>query len=74
MRVAICCISLIATTFAMVGCGQSGDLQLPGSPDYDKRPKYLLYKNVDQSTEVKQDVKQSVNAASSEAQASSEAN
>ena len=47
MRLVICYISLLATGFALVGCGQSGALQLPSDPDYDKRAKYLLYPNVD---------------------------
>ncbi|CAG2158212.1 unnamed protein product [Oppiella nova] len=29
--------------FVLVGCGQSGNLQLANSQDYDKRAKYLLY-------------------------------
>jgi predicted small lipoprotein YifL len=47
MRLVICCISVLATGFALVGCGQSGALQLPSDPNYDKRAKYLLYPNVD---------------------------
>ena len=43
MRLVICCISVLATGFALVGCGQSGALQLPSDPNYDKRAKYLLY-------------------------------
>ncbi len=47
MRLVICCISVWVTGFALVGCGQSGALQLPSDPNYDKRAKYLLYPNVD---------------------------
>lgn len=47
MRLVICYISLLATAFALVGCGQSGALQLPNDQNYDKRSKYLLYPNVD---------------------------
>ncbi|OTG83680.1 hypothetical protein [Acinetobacter sp. ANC 4648] len=46
MRLVICYISLIATTFMMIGCGQSGALQLQTDPDYDKRAKYLLHSNI----------------------------
>ncbi|MDM1285209.1 LPS translocon maturation chaperone LptM [Acinetobacter indicus] len=47
MRSVICCISLLTASFVLVGCGQSGVLQLPSDPNYDKRAKYLLYPNVD---------------------------
>ena len=47
MRLVICSISLIVTTFAVVGCGQTGDLQLANSPNYDNRAKYLLYSNTE---------------------------
>lgn len=47
MRLVICYISLLATGVALVGCGQSGALQLPSDQNYDKRAKYLLYPNVD---------------------------
>ena len=30
---------------AFVGCGQSGTLHMPNDPNYDKRAKYLLYKD-----------------------------
>lgn len=54
MRLVICYISLLATGFALVGCGQSGALQLPSDPDYDKRAKYLLYPNVDSKQQSEQ--------------------
>ncbi|NNH36335.1 lipoprotein [Acinetobacter sp. NIPH 2377] len=54
MRLVICYISLLATGFALVGCGQSGALQLPSDPDYDKRAKYLLYPNVDSKQQPEQ--------------------
>lgn len=44
MRIVICCMSIWATT-VLVGCGQTGALQLPSDPNYDKRAQYLLYKN-----------------------------
>ena len=43
MRTVICCMSVLLTTVVLVGCGQSGALQLPNDPNYDKRAKYLLY-------------------------------
>lgn len=46
MRNVICCLSLFMTTL-MVGCGQTGALQLPSDPYYDKRAQYLLYKNTE---------------------------
>ena len=47
MRQVICYISILATGLALASCGQSGALQLPNDPNYDKRAKYLLYKNTD---------------------------
>ncbi|RKG32601.1 LPS translocon maturation chaperone LptM [Acinetobacter tianfuensis] len=47
MRQFICCMSLCALSSAFVGCGQSGALQLPSDPNYDKRSKYLLYSDAD---------------------------
>ena len=47
MRIVMCCMCLVniwATT-VLVGCGQTGALQLPNDPNYDKRAQYLLYKN-----------------------------
>lgn len=71
MRIAICCISLVLSGFALVGCGQSGALQLPNDPNYDKRAKYLLYPNVeDKSSSVNKTATKSVEApAASEVQA-----
>jgi hypothetical protein len=43
MRFAICGIGLVLASTVLVGCGQSGNLQLANSQDYDKRAKYLLY-------------------------------
>ena len=54
MRLVICYISLLATGFALVGCGQSGALQLPNDQNYDKRFKYLLYPNVDSKKQSEQ--------------------
>jgi predicted small lipoprotein YifL len=47
MRSTICYISLIVSSLVMMGCGQSGALHLPNDPNYDKRAKYLLYKNAE---------------------------
>ena len=54
MRLVICYISLLATGFSLVGCGQSGALQLPNDQNYDKRSKYLLYPNVDSKKQSEQ--------------------
>ncbi|AMW79392.1 hypothetical protein AMD27_11150 [Acinetobacter sp. TGL-Y2] len=51
MRIVICCMSIWATT-VLVGCGQTGALQLPNDPNYDKRAQYLLYKNNQAKTQV----------------------
>lgn len=56
MRLAICCISILLTSATLVGCGQTGALQLPNDPNYDKRAQYLIYsekQTEDQATEVK---------------------
>lgn len=48
MRKVICYnISLLVAGLVLVGCGQSGTLHMPNDPNYDKRAKYLLYKNAD---------------------------
>ncbi|MGE8540706.1 LPS translocon maturation chaperone LptM [Acinetobacter sp. ANC 3813] len=47
MRQIICCMSLCALGFGLTGCGQSGALQLPNDPNYDKRAKYLLYSDTE---------------------------
>ncbi len=47
MRQVICYISILATGLVLAGCGQSGALHLPNDPNYDKRAKYLLYKNTE---------------------------
>lgn len=45
MRIVMCYISILITSFTLVGCGQSGALQLASDQNYDKRAKYLLYDN-----------------------------
>ncbi|MBK0063893.1 MULTISPECIES: LPS translocon maturation chaperone LptM [unclassified Acinetobacter] len=62
MRQVICYIGLLSVGTFLVGCGQSGALQLPSDPNYDKRAKYLLYSSKDaehqaqqHTTEVKQE-------------------
>lgn len=62
MRIVICCMSIWATT-VLVGCGQTGALQLPSDPNYDKRAQYLLYKNSQAETEAKNQVKNQVEQA-----------
>ena len=47
MRQVICYIGILATGLVLAGCGQSGALHLPNDPNYDKRAKYLLYKNTE---------------------------
>lgn len=43
MRLVICYMSLLITSSMLVACGQTGALQLPNDPNYDKRAKYLIY-------------------------------
>ena len=43
MRLVVCYISVWVTATLLAGCGQSGALQLPSDPNYDKRARYLLY-------------------------------
>lgn len=54
MRRAICCISVLVLGSSLIGCGQSGALQLPSDPNYDKRAKYLLYPNVESGQKTEQ--------------------
>lgn len=56
MRIVICCMSIWATT-VLVGCGQTGALQLPRDPNYDKRAQYLLYKNNQAETQAQNQVR-----------------
>lgn len=46
MRNVIGCLSLLVMAL-IVGCGQTGALQLPSDPNYDKRAQYLLHKKTD---------------------------
>lgn len=46
MRNLMGCLSLLVVA-SLVGCGQTGALQLPSDPNYDKRAQYLLYKNTE---------------------------
>ncbi|WP_335994308.1 LPS translocon maturation chaperone LptM [Acinetobacter pittii] len=55
MRRVICLISLLSSSILLSACGQSGALQLPSDPNYDKRVKYLLYRNKEQKQVVQQD-------------------
>ena len=54
MRFAICSISLLSSIL-LLACGQSGALQLPSDPNYDKRAKYLLYRNTETKPVVQQE-------------------
>ena len=49
----ICSISLLLGSVLLTACGQSGALQLPSDPHYDKRAKYLLYSNKDAEQQAK---------------------
>ena len=51
----ICSISILLSGAALTACGQSGALHLPSDPNYDKRAKYLLYRNKEQKQVVQQD-------------------
>lgn len=67
MRQLICAMSCLATMLTLVGCGQSGDLQLTSDPHLDTRPKYLLYHNHDQPQQHK-DAQSASEVTSSQAQ------
>ncbi|WP_089604542.1 hypothetical protein [Acinetobacter piscicola] len=64
MRLVICSIGLVLGSAVLVGCGQSGELQLANSPDYDKRAKYLLYsKEESKGVQTEQKVKAQLDVA-----------
>ncbi len=66
MRLILCFSSVLVTTL-LVGCGQSGNLQLPSDPNYDKRARYMLYPNVDATSQShKQQSQPAASAAASE--------
>ncbi|MBL4060258.1 LPS translocon maturation chaperone LptM [Acinetobacter baumannii] len=73
MRRVICLISLLSSSILLSACGQSGALQLPSDPNYDKRAKYLLYRNKEQKQVVQQDeqVEQSVESSAAQPQTTS---
>ncbi|EZQ10261.1 MULTISPECIES: lipoprotein [unclassified Acinetobacter] len=50
MRILIGVISA-AVVSILAGCGQTGALQLPSDPNYDKRAQYLIYKNSDRPSQ-----------------------
>ena len=50
----ICSISLVLGAAALTACGQSGALQLPSDPNYDKTAKYLLYSSKDAEQQAQQ--------------------
>lgn len=45
MRSLFSATSVVAVCLMMLGCGQSGALQLPADQNHDKRARYLLYPN-----------------------------
>lgn len=55
MRQVICCISVLAGSLVLFGCGQSGALHMPNDPNYDKRAKYLLYSDTESKSIVPAD-------------------
>lgn len=68
MRTVICCLSVFMATL-FVGCGQTGALQLPNDPNFDKRSQYMIYKGTqtnDHSQKITEN-KADSQAASSEA-------
>ncbi|AQZ82844.1 LPS translocon maturation chaperone LptM [Acinetobacter sp. KB005] len=67
MRRVICLISLLSSSVLLSACGQSGVLQLPSDPNYDKRAKYLLYRNKEPKQVVQNDEKAEQSAESSTA-------
>ncbi|MDP9803515.1 MULTISPECIES: LPS translocon maturation chaperone LptM [Acinetobacter] len=67
MRRVICLISLLSSSVLLSACGQSGVLQLPSDPNYDKRAKYLLYRNKESKQVVQNDEKAEQSAESSTA-------
>lgn len=67
MRRVICLISLLSSSVLLSACGQSGVLQLPSDPNYDKRAKYLLYRNKEPKQVVQNDEKADQSAESSSA-------
>lgn len=60
MRNVIGCLSLLVIA-SMVGCGQTGALQLPSDPNYDKRAQYLLHKKTDSQPQSQNQTEQDVN-------------
>ena len=68
-----CSISILLSGAALTACGQSGALHLPSDPNYDKRAKYLLYRNKEQKQVVQQDeqAEQSVESSAAQPQTTS---
>ncbi|MCU4423954.1 MULTISPECIES: LPS translocon maturation chaperone LptM [Acinetobacter] len=73
MRRAICLISLLSSSIVLTACGQSGVLQLPSDPNYDKRAKYLLYRNNEskQAVQKQDEAEQPVESSSAPTQTTS---
>ena len=68
MRHLICAMGCLATMLTLVGCGQSGDLQLTSDPHLDTRPKYLLYHTREQQKSQYKDTQSASEVTSSQAQ------
>ena len=56
MRLVICGIGVLVTSFALTGCRQSGALQLAKDQNYDKRAKYLIYSDSELKEQKKEQV------------------
>ena len=56
MRLVICGIGVLVTSFTLTGCGQSGALQLAKDQNYDKRAKYLIYSDSELKEQKKEQV------------------
>ncbi len=56
MRLVICGIGVLVTSFVLTGCGQSGALQLAKDQNYDKRAKYLIYSDSELKEQKKEQV------------------
>ncbi|MDY6456841.1 lipoprotein [Acinetobacter faecalis] len=56
MRLVICGIGVLVTSFVLTGCGQSGPLQLAKDQNYDKRAKYLIYSDSELKEQKKEQV------------------
>lgn len=58
MRFVICGIGILVTSFTLMGCGQSGALQLAKDQNYDKRAQYLIYSGSELKEQVEAPIQQ----------------